>query len=104
MAVAEVLAEEGVSLGGAVNVHVRGVEIVEEEDDVLVARRAVRPSGFLLQRVLQHTLEHLGRHVIVHGHGPGDKFLRQGAERLFDQRRFATSRCADQQDRLAGPH
>ena len=47
MAVAEVLAQNGMSLSSSVNIHARCVEIVEEVEDLFVARRSVTTTGLL---------------------------------------------------------
>jgi len=66
--VVHVLAEEGVGLDGAVGVDLWHVHVVDEVDETLGARRTVVAAGLLLQRLLQHVLQHFRRCVEVEGH------------------------------------
>ena len=49
MAVAEVLAQKSVSLSSAVDIDMRRIEVIEEENNPLVARGSVTAAGLLLQ-------------------------------------------------------
>ena len=66
--VVDVLADERVRLHGEVLVHLRHVHVVDEVDEALGARGSVVAPGLLLQRLLQHPLQHLGRGVEVERH------------------------------------
>ena len=79
--------------------YLRHVHIVDEIDQTFGAGRAVVTAGFLLQRFLEHALQHLRRGVEVEGHVGHQEILAQAVEFVLEQDGFTRTRVTHQHDR-----
>ncbi len=102
--VVEVLPDQSVRLHGEVLVYLGHVHIVNEVDEAFRARRSEITAGFLLQRFLQHALQHLRCGVEVEGDIGHHVIFSEPGQLVVDQHGLSETGISHQHDGSATFH